>query len=76
MTAAIVWMVLWFVFMWAAWVFGWLSLVHGSIFAGMFGKARLIILTVPLGLASLVFAVYSLVHVILQVISVIQIATA
>jgi hypothetical protein len=76
MTAAVVWLVLWFVFMVVGFYGGLISLVHGSLLAGWFGKTRLIAVTVPLGLALLALSVLSLIQVILQVVSVYSLATA
>jgi len=71
MTDAVVWLVLWFVFMVFSFYGGLISLVHGSLVAGWFGKKRLIALTVPLGLALLAFSVFSLIQTILQIIDII-----
>jgi hypothetical protein len=72
MTAAVVWTVLWFVFMLVGFYGGLIMLVHGSILAGWFGKKRLIAVTVPLGLAGLGFAVFALIQLIIQGISLVQ----
>jgi hypothetical protein len=76
MTDAVVWLVLWFVFMLVSFYGGILMLVHGSLFAGWVGKKRLLGLTVPLGLAGLAFSVFALIQTILQIIDVITRITA
>jgi len=75
-TAAIVWGVIWLVLAVAGYFVGVVVTFHLSLLALAADAKRALLLTIPVGVGVLAFAVFALIQTILQVVSVVQIATA